>query len=338
MVFCGPGMPAGRRTLATADLVDFAPTVLSLLGVSAEGVDGRALVDHDGRPSSEVVLRAPGHSEDADLTEAETNARPDNDAPHDPAEARSSHPVAREKRSLPAARVTSRPADIRPARKAELRAGLPTYVAATLTRDRRHAAGGSAEPTSHPSRRLSVGDTRWARLDQARVLAAPGTRLWIAGAGPSESGQPGWRRELGRDRKIDLAEHGPVALGSPDSRGTILVPRDLLVVPVEIRLPELPRWIHALTATLRRHNRFGLDLSEEAGPVLLNADDFVSIVDGLARQLDPTPDPTPEPPIFEAVHVAATYPGVIEATDRLRELLPAHTVTRFTLAGGGVLA
>ena len=49
MVFCGPGMPAGRQTLDTADLVDFAPTVLSLLGVSSEGMEGRALVDHEGR-------------------------------------------------------------------------------------------------------------------------------------------------------------------------------------------------------------------------------------------------------------------------------------------------
>jgi hypothetical protein len=62
----------------------------------------------------------------------------------------------------------------------------------------------------------------------------------------------------------------------------------------------------------------------------------LSLVAGLDRQLDP--DPEPQPPIFEVARAAATHPGAIEATNRLRELLRADHVTRFTLADGGVLA
>ena len=130
MVFCGPGMPAGRQTLDTAGLVDFAPTVLSLLGVSSEGMEGRALVDHEGRAPS-VILRsgALDHSDDTDAAEPATAS--DIVAPAPPASR-----TVREKRPVPAARVTARPARIRPATEAELQASLPTYVAARLVKAR----------------------------------------------------------------------------------------------------------------------------------------------------------------------------------------------------------
>ncbi len=50
MAFFGPGMPDGRVTLDTADLVDFTPTVLSLLHVVPGEVDGQPVVDGEGRP------------------------------------------------------------------------------------------------------------------------------------------------------------------------------------------------------------------------------------------------------------------------------------------------
>ncbi len=340
MVFCGPGMPTGRQTLDTADLVDFAPTVLSLLGVSSEGMEGRALVDHEGRPSS--VIRSTGaldHSDDTDPAEPETG--PDKAAPVPPA-ARTVH----EKRSFPAARVTARPARIRPATEAELQASLPTYVAARVVKERPNTVGSAADPalaTNRPARRLTVDRTLWARLDRAHVIAAPETRLWIAGTAAGSASQQ--RIKLGKHRNVDLAEHGSVALGSSDSRGTILVPRRLLILPVEISLPLLPAWLHGLVGTLRRHSRLGMDHFKEGNTVLLSGEDFINVVTGLARQLDPAPDPEPQPPIFEVAGVSgllttdtATYPRVIEATHSLRELLKADHVTRFTLTDGGVLA
>jgi arylsulfatase A-like enzyme len=40
MVFCGPGMPSGRAQIDGARMVDFAPTVLSLLGLQPGGTEG----------------------------------------------------------------------------------------------------------------------------------------------------------------------------------------------------------------------------------------------------------------------------------------------------------
>ena len=333
MVFCGPGIPAGRHTLETADLIDFAPTVLSLLGVSAEGMEGRALVDHEGRPSLVgASASAHGHSDDSDPAGPDTgwvNAAPPPPSPR----------TVREKQPTPSARVTARPARIRPATRAELHAGLPTYVAARLVQRRRNTEGseaGAAGATNPSIRRLSVEKTLWARLDHAQVLAAPEARLWIAGT--SAASAPRARTELGRHRELDLTEHGSVELGSSDSRGTILVPHELLVLPVEVSLPLLPTWLRAMVGTLRRHSRLGLESSEHGSSVLLSAEDFISLVAGLDRQLDPDPDPEPRPPIFEIARASAAHPGAIEATARLRELLSADRVTRFTLADGGVLA
>jgi hypothetical protein len=89
---------------------------------------------------------------------------------------------------------------------------------------------------------------------------------------------------------------------------------------------------------MRRRSRLGLDLPEERNPVLVTAEDFVSLVAGLARQLDPTPDPVPQPPIFEGVRPVPAYPEVMAATRRLRGLLDAKQVSRFTLSDGGILA
>ena len=53
MVFCGPGIPEGRTTIDSAQLIDFAPTVLSLLGMaSTDGMVGRPLLDCSGRAST----------------------------------------------------------------------------------------------------------------------------------------------------------------------------------------------------------------------------------------------------------------------------------------------
>jgi hypothetical protein len=335
MVFCGPGMPPGRQTLDTADLVDFAPTVLSLLGVSSDGMDGRALVDHDGRPSAGLTRSgAFDDTDDNDPVMADTRS---GDA--DPAPGRTRR-IVREKRSVPAARVTARPARIRAATEADLQSGLPAYVVTRLVQGRRGSVGSTADPADAASmleRRLSVGDPQWARLDQAHVLAAPETRLWIAGTEAPAGAQA--RIKVGRERDLDLTAHGSVVLGSSDSRGTIPVPRELLLVPVEISLPNLPTWLRALSATLRRQTRLGLDLAGEDGnPLLVRDEDFVAAVAGLARQLDPTADPTPEPPIFERVGGMATYPAVIGATRRLQALLGAHTTTRFTFSDSGVLS
>lgn len=55
MVFFGPGMPEGRRTLEQADLVDFAPTVLALLGLPVPtDIDGRPLLGLDGTDAPAV--------------------------------------------------------------------------------------------------------------------------------------------------------------------------------------------------------------------------------------------------------------------------------------------
>jgi hypothetical protein len=326
MVFCGPGMPAGRRTLETADLVDFAPTVLSLLGVPSEGMDGRPLVDHEGRPTP--VLTAPEPPGEA---EPAVDAAAAGGAPPRPAR----HP-SREKRALPAARVVGRPARTRRATDAELAGTLPTYVAANLVRDPRAAVGSEAPDAGrHPARRLTVDPTGWVRLDEVRVVAAPGARLWVTGTGSSATNER--RLPLGRRRTLDLTEHGTVELGSSDSRGTIRVPRELLLVPIEVTLPELPGWLRSLAITLRKQSRLGLELDAEGRPVLLTGEDFTELVAGLARQLDPTADPEPQPPIFEAVRAPASHAAVLEAAQRLRGLLPARQVTRFALADGGLL-
>jgi hypothetical protein len=51
MMFFGPAI-GGVSTIPQADMVDFAPSVLSLLGISSAslGLDGRPLVRYDGRP------------------------------------------------------------------------------------------------------------------------------------------------------------------------------------------------------------------------------------------------------------------------------------------------
>ncbi|MGB7963656.1 MAG: alkaline phosphatase family protein [Propionicimonas sp.] len=51
MAFFGPGMPEGRVTIEQASMVDFAPTILSLLGVEpTPDMAGTALLTGDGRP------------------------------------------------------------------------------------------------------------------------------------------------------------------------------------------------------------------------------------------------------------------------------------------------
>ena len=188
----------------------------------------------------------------------------DNAAPAPPASR-----TVREKRSVPAARVTARPARIRPATEAELQASLPTYVATRLVQARPNTVGGEADPAEAKNRprRLTVDKPLWARLDRAHVVAAPEARLWIAGTAAAAASQP--RIKLGKHRNLDLAEHGSVELGSSDSQGTILVPHQLLVVPVEVSLPLLPAWLRGLVGTLRRHSRLGLDQFKEENPVLL---------------------------------------------------------------------
>ncbi|MBK8447693.1 MAG: alkaline phosphatase family protein [Micropruina sp.] len=90
MVFFGPGMPAGRRTLETADLVDFAPTVLALLGLPIPAdLDGRPLVGLDGsgqvpgrsapgrtRPRRRLPLRPVGSTEQLREVVREVSLRP----------------------------------------------------------------------------------------------------------------------------------------------------------------------------------------------------------------------------------------------------------------------
>jgi hypothetical protein len=50
MIFCGPAVRADRE-ISTADMVDFSPTLLSLLGIDVPSeMEGRALVDYHGRP------------------------------------------------------------------------------------------------------------------------------------------------------------------------------------------------------------------------------------------------------------------------------------------------
>jgi hypothetical protein len=54
MLFCGPAVETTEE-IAEADLVDFAPTIMALLGFQSDeisnfGMDGRALLDYQGRP------------------------------------------------------------------------------------------------------------------------------------------------------------------------------------------------------------------------------------------------------------------------------------------------
>ncbi|MEZ5094837.1 MAG: hypothetical protein R2731_01050 [Nocardioides sp.] len=321
MVFCGPGMPEGRVTLDTADLVDFAPTVLSLLGIPTDGMDGRPLVDVQGRPRP-VVRRQPARSAPRG---SGSRPRP------------TRTPPTRDKRAWPAARVTARPERMREASADDLTAGLPTYVLADVVRPRGPGAADAADGTSHhPPRRLVVGDPRWAQLSRARpggardpALGRRG-RLACDGSGVRPAPARAWPHA--RPERVGVA-------GARLTRGARHDPRP---APAAARAGD-----HHPAPGAGMAGRPGrraappdpvlLDLGADGRPVLLSSDDFVAAVAGLARQLDPTEDPVPEPPIIEFAATASAYLRVVQATERLRSLLTATRVTRFTLTDGGLL-
>ncbi|MEZ5192813.1 MAG: hypothetical protein R2734_09995 [Nocardioides sp.] len=99
----------------------------------------------------------------------------------------------------------------------------------------------------------------------------------------------------------------------------------------------MPEWLGDLVGVLCAAGPGTPSTSVPTWPVLLSSDDFVAAVAGLARQLDPTEDPVPEPPIIEFAATASAYLRVVQATERLRSLLTATRVTRFTLTDGGLL-
>lgn len=75
MVFFGPGMPDGRRTLEGADLVDFTPTILSILGVGVpDDLAGRALLGIDG--TTTIPARVPPARRTASLLSLRAVGRP----------------------------------------------------------------------------------------------------------------------------------------------------------------------------------------------------------------------------------------------------------------------
>ena len=196
MVFFGPGMPEGRVTLTEARMVDFAPTVLSLLGVGARDMDGAALLDLDGHPTRtpSVAPRPP---------------RPPSRPPRWRVRPREA-PIE--------ATLLLQPSAVRPATEAEWAEASAPPVLVSVSAEARRA-----------ERRLDRGTRLHARSGEALVLPTALEPVIVID-GNRRRVNPGERVPLTRGRRLGAGE--PDTAGAYDISPDYLLQPVRLLLPV----------------------------------------------------------------------------------------------------------
>jgi predicted AlkP superfamily pyrophosphatase or phosphodiesterase len=250
MVFCGPGVQNGRTTIDSAQLVDFAPTVLSLLGISrTDGMVGRPLLDGSGRPT----------------TRPEGGAGPKPE-PRCPPEDR--RPIADRSPRLqrvPRATVVLHPTTVRKPTDNELRGSAPVLVALTLE-------------SSRVRRQVTQGEALYVEASRGTALVTGRDDTWM------EIG--GRRQAIRTGSQIPLDAAPGVRIGSARSFGAIELRRSYVIVPIAIAVPRVPDWLQRALDLLARASRIAIDrpVAKTPGAVLTAADDLEAIL----RLLDAT--------------------------------------------------
>jgi hypothetical protein len=257
MVFCGPGMPPGRAQIDGARMIDFAPTVLSLLGLQPEGMEGQPLLDRSGQ-----VVRGPIPSK--------PGSKPC--APPGPAPRRPSTTVP--PRRLPRVTVVLHPSLRRPANAKETAetSDLPVLVAITL-----HAA--------RVRREVVAGEASYVDARSAMTLVAGRDETWMEAEGK--------RQVLKTGTQIPLHALKRIRIRSRHSYDSIDVERAYVVQPLSVGLPRVPGWLRRGMEALADAGRILIDDRPIAGgSILVPAADFAQAVEILEAQLggDQRPD------------------------------------------------
>jgi hypothetical protein len=256
MLFCGPGMPAGRAQIEGARMIDFTPTVLSLLGPMPAGLEGRPLLDQSGQ-----VIRGPlpGAPASKPCTPRTGGWHP------------SSTMLLRR---LPRVAVVLHPSLRRPASEKETAetSELPVLVAITLraARVRREVVRKEASYVEMRSAMSLVAgrDETWMEIDGKRQIVKTGTQIPVGAA-----------------KRIRIR--------SRHSYDSIAIERSYVVLPLAIRLPRVPAWLRRAIDDMARAGRLLIDDREVAdGSSLVGAADFERAVQLLEAQL--AGDPPPE--------------------------------------------
>ena len=259
MVFCGPGIPDGRTTIDSAQLIDFAPTVLSLLGIErTDGMVGRPLLDRSGRASTKPA-------DDA-------GTRP---APRCPPEHRK--PIAdapSRLQRLPKATVVLHPTSVRKPTDSEIResSSLPVLVALRLE-------------SSRARRQITQGEPLYVEASRGTALVTGRDGAWMEVHGK--------RQAIRTGSQIPLDRAASVRIGSARSFGTIELRHAYVVVPLTIAVPRVPEWLKRALDGLARTSRIAFDggVTKTPGSLIVAADDLEAVLQLLdATLIDPVVD------------------------------------------------
>lgn len=250
MLFCGPAVRADEE-IADADMVDFTPTLLALLGVEApDTLDGRALLDFFGRPRRRGPIVRP---------------QPPVIAPRGVAQ--------RAAPSLtPRIRARLHVEDVTPTALDEVSPRTPVWVGLRIV-------GGADR------RRLRVTDTELHRVSSADLELVDGSTdvRWDTGGGRSID------TEAGRATVwLSQRDNGPAERVVAHTRSQTVrtdVPRRLVVTHIELGLPNVPTWLLAAINDVAQSDVLLLGELRTQADFYLRAADFSRVIEVFATRV-----------------------------------------------------
>jgi hypothetical protein len=287
-------MPAGRAQIDGARMIDFAPTVLSLLGVTPAGLEGRPLLDLSGQ-----VIRGSQPGAPA----------PKPCAPDGVGSWHASTTMLL--RRLPRVAVVLHPSLRRPASEKETAetSELPVLVAITL-----HAACVRREVVRE--------DASYVEARSAMSLVAGRDETWMDVDGKRQVLKTGTQIPIGAAKRIRIR--------SRHSYDSIAIERSYVVVPLAIRLPRVPAWLRDAVDDMARAGRLLIDDCDSANrSILVGAADFERAVQLLDAQLGGE-----SPSERLAASRLSDMARVNRALPILEGLLDRATVSRFDTTPG----
>ena len=257
MVFCGPGMPEGRAQIDVARMIDFAPTVLGLLGLAPEGLEGRALLDRSGQVIRRLTAVRPVSKSRA--RPARRGSRPSTGAPS---------------RRLPRVIVVLHPSVRRPANAKETddASDLPVLVAITLQ-------------AARVRREIVQGEALYIEARRAMTLVGGRDETWMEAEGK--------RQVLKTGTLIPMDALKRFRIRSKRSYDSIDVERAYVVQSFSIALPRVPGWLRRAVDDLARAGRILIEDHQTTNrSFLVPAAEFANAVELLEAQLggDQRPD------------------------------------------------
>lgn len=245
ILLCGPALRANEE-IAEADMVDVAPTILSLLGIEPEvDFDGQALVDFFGRPR----LRGQGPLVSRPPIATKT-------------------PVAA---TTPRIRTTLHIATVEEVPIERLPDDVPTWIGMRVV------AGADR-------REVRMGATRLHRIAQAELKVVGGTRDGARAI--SRESEHGVTEAVSRialafdageaDRDSGLVE--PVRLRTATDVVTTEVPRMLALLELELRLPHVPAWLFDAIRDAAQTDTLLVGDRADDSDLDIRADDFLRLL------------------------------------------------------------